>query len=104
MPKLFFSTVLYLFKILIRKRRVGSDHGNSTQPWHDFTNIKAKLYSAPTDSRFRVAAPPQPLIKLSRRPTNSPPVPQPREAAKWSSRFKPGQQGAPALAAWPSPK
>ncbi len=26
------------------------------------------------------------------------------QAAKWSSRFKPGPPGAPASAAWPSPK
>jgi hypothetical protein len=34
----------------------------ATSQWHDFTNIKAKPFLPLTDSRFRGAAPPQPLI------------------------------------------
>src|SRR5882757_4500529 len=51
------------FKILIRKWRVGQDHGNSTQPWHDFTSIKAKPFWPPTDSKFRAAAPLRLLLR-----------------------------------------
>src|SRR4029077_6966430 len=32
--------------------------------WHDLTNIKAKPFSPPTDSKFRAAAPPQ--LSISR--------------------------------------
>src|SRR6266404_506116 len=79
--------------------KFSSDHGNSTQRWHDFKNIKAKRFSPPTDSKFRADAPPQPLMMLWRRPLSL----RLRRAAKWSSRFKLGPPGAPALAGWPSP-
>src|SRR6266516_6224394 len=35
--------------------KFAQDHGNSSDPWHDFTSIKAKPFSPPTDSRSRVA-------------------------------------------------
>src|SRR5437016_6555045 len=79
------------FKVLLR---------NSTQPWHDFTSIKAKRFSPRTDSRFRAAAPPQPLMKLLPQPKNW----RTRKTAKLSSKSKSGLRGALALEGWPSPK
>src|SRR5438552_5580629 len=42
--------------------------------WHDFTNIKAKRFSPPADSRFRAAVPLRPRMKLSPSPKNLLPV------------------------------
>ncbi len=38
---------------------------DTTQPWRDFTNIKAKQFLPPTDSKFHVAALLSRLMKLS---------------------------------------
>src|SRR4029450_10430236 len=60
------------------------------QPWHDCTNIKAKLSSRLTDSRFRAAAPPQLLMKRCRWPRNS----WTRKVAQASLRFRLGPPDA----------
>jgi len=70
-----------------RALKFSSDHGNSTQPWHDFTNIKAKPFSPPMDSRSprgRAAATADEAVAAAR-----------ELAGEVVIKIQPGPRGAP---------
>jgi hypothetical protein len=49
----------------VRGAEISLKSGDTTQPWHDFTNIKAKPFSLRMDLKFRAGAPHQMPMKLS---------------------------------------